>query len=545
MTNSTKALRSPQNRDFDKRNLDRRYFGVAILLTAVIYAPTLALSFGHDQNVFAEIGALILKGKLPYIDAWDIKPPNIFYVYALAECIFGPHEIAIRVFDFVSIVLTGGLVFLFVSLNASNDPSASNRMGLLASFLFAVTAMTLGLADTAQTESFALPWIIGAALLSYHSQDSHKIFVAGLLLAVAGFFKTTNFIFFFPIAIELVMNSRRRSIHLILFIGGCIVGSLAELGFMWQQGFLHEYLAITRTVFAGHASELAGTPVTIFSVLRIIWVYLGAWTIVALVGVIALSSARLRAKLQFKVSSRFAIFLVAIFVAGAVSVLVQQKGWGYHYVVLLPGLLPLTALVSYPILAKISHRVSQKISLQPYLIGVVLTLFITLIPLSGARWLHVGYDSLLSLRDHPKYLATLGAHNTMYYPPCTDALAEYLQHHSAPNEAVFILGQEPGAYWKADRMPASRYIYTLLFTSPIMKQENFDELARSLEVHAPAIIAIERFDSLGFSGTTTTSEDLLNTTKLQGVKNLIRDRYEFTDVICDKFVIYKRKQLQP
>ncbi len=512
-----------------------------MLLTALIYAPSLSWSFGHDQNVFAEIGALILKGKLPYLDAWDIKPPNIFYVYALAQWMFGQSELAIRLLDWVSIVITGGLVFLLTARHASEEPTVSNRIGLLSVFLIAITAFTLGLADTAQTESFSLPWIVAAALCVYRVESDKKIFLAGVFIAIASFFKTTNFVFFLPLTIELLSHPNKRVKRVLLFIAGCAAGSLAELGFMWTQGYLQEYLLITRSVILGHASELAGSPVTIFSVLRIIWVYLGAWLPLAIVGAAAIFSSRFRQWISHKVSSRFAAFLFVLLLAGIVGVLVQQKGWGYHYVILLPGLIPLTALLAYPILAKVAHIVSQRVPVHPFVIGVLLTIFITAMPLSGARWLHVYYDSTLALSNHPKYLSTLGSHNSMYYPLCTESLAEYLLRHVQPNESTFILGQEPGAYWKANRMPTTRYIYTLLFTSPVMKQENFDELAHSLRKELPALIVVERFDTLAFSGTTTTSEDLLSTPRLQDVNKLLHEHYVFTDIVCDKFLIYARK----
>jgi len=512
-----------------------------MLLTALIYAPSLSWSFGHDQNVFAEIGALILKGKLPYLDAWDIKPPNIFYVYAFAEWLFGQSELAIRLLDWLSIVVTGGLVFHLVSRHASPESNVSNRIGLLATFLFAITAFTLGLADTAQTESFSLLWLVAAAICVYREQSYARIFLAGVFLAIAGFFKTTNFVFFLPLAIELLSFPDNRTKRLLLFIAGCGVGSLAELGFMWSQGYLLEYLLIARSVFLGHASELAGSPVTVFAVFRIICVYLGAWLPIGTIGAVTIFSSRYRRIFAYNVSGRFAAFLLGLLLAGVIGVLVQQKGWGYHYVILLPGLLPLTALLSYPILAKVAHVISQRVPVHPCVVGVALTIFITVIPLSGARWLHVYYDSALALSNHPKYMTTLGKHNSMYYPPCTESLAEYLRKHVPPSESIFILGQEPGAYWKANRLPASRYIYTLLFTSPVMEQENFDELARSLSKAAPAVIVVERFDTLAFSGTAATSEGQLLTPKLLGVNTLLHDQYEFADIVCDKFLIYSRK----
>ena len=63
---------------------------------------------------------------------------------------------------------------------------------------------------------------------------------------------------------------------------------------------------------------------------------------------------------------------------------------------------------------------------------------------------------------------TLGAPHTLYFPKCTEELVLYLKQHTRESDEVFILGDEPGAYWQAGRLPASKYIYDLLFTSGVI-----------------------------------------------------------------------------
>jgi hypothetical protein len=44
--------------------------------------------FGWDQGLFAWVGDAIVRGGLPYRDAWDFKGPLLYYVYALAQWLF-------------------------------------------------------------------------------------------------------------------------------------------------------------------------------------------------------------------------------------------------------------------------------------------------------------------------------------------------------------------------------------------------------------------------------------------------------------------------
>ncbi|HEX5315458.1 MAG TPA: hypothetical protein VFX22_02310, partial [Candidatus Kapabacteria bacterium] len=56
----------------------------SILLLTLVFAaialfPTIYWPFDYDQGTFAYGGWAVLHGLRPYIDFWDIKPPNIFY----------------------------------------------------------------------------------------------------------------------------------------------------------------------------------------------------------------------------------------------------------------------------------------------------------------------------------------------------------------------------------------------------------------------------------------------------------------------------------
>ena len=57
----------------------------ALLALAIVWAfASLSFPFGWDQGIFAWVGSTIVDGGLPYRDAWDIKGPLTYYVYAAA-----------------------------------------------------------------------------------------------------------------------------------------------------------------------------------------------------------------------------------------------------------------------------------------------------------------------------------------------------------------------------------------------------------------------------------------------------------------------------
>jgi hypothetical protein len=129
--------------------MQNRYIQLAILalITLIFGWASLAYPFGPDQGVFAQIGRTILQGGLPIRDAFDVKPPVIYLLYALAEGMFGPNLWSIRVLDLLAVFLTSTCL-----LNIFKD----RRQGLTAAALYPVVYfICFSYPDTAQTESFS------------------------------------------------------------------------------------------------------------------------------------------------------------------------------------------------------------------------------------------------------------------------------------------------------------------------------------------------------------------------------------------------------
>ena len=58
---------------------------IGVLLLTV---ATLSWPLGWDQGIYAWAGDVIVRGGLPYRDAWVMKGPLVFYTFALAQTLF-------------------------------------------------------------------------------------------------------------------------------------------------------------------------------------------------------------------------------------------------------------------------------------------------------------------------------------------------------------------------------------------------------------------------------------------------------------------------
>src|SRR6266516_6475051 len=73
---------------------------VLLSLAAIVYlfVNILMFRYGRDQGIYATVAETVLRGGMPYRDAWDFKPPGIYVVYAMTRALFGSRQWGIRLF---------------------------------------------------------------------------------------------------------------------------------------------------------------------------------------------------------------------------------------------------------------------------------------------------------------------------------------------------------------------------------------------------------------------------------------------------------------
>ncbi len=514
-------------------------FALTIAACGIIYLPSLFWALGLDQNIFAEIGSLLLSGKKPYLDMWDVKPPNIYYINALFEWLFGPHDITVRIADYLFSLASCSVLFLLVKRHLTSFSTSAVAIRLappVASLLLSLTFLSLGLADTAQTESFAIFFLLlAAALIVGKSYRPSALLFAGAAIGIATFFKTTNAIFLAPIVIELLIANRKHSIRPIAtLLTGWTAWCALQLAVLALEGSLSEYLRITSSVFQHHPGEVS--TLTISGLFRSVWTLADLW---CLLSIIAIVCSLIKRDLLFLRTLRLPLFYL---LAGMLAVYLQNKGWGYHYVIVLPGLLWLCAISATYLFHMVSSGSSSPRvrSVALPLVGLLALSTILITPSARRRQHHIR-DAYLSLKSHQSYLQSLGALQSLYYPAATEQLAAYLRSNTGHEDRIFILGEEPGAYWKADRQPASHFIYALLFTSGVISNDELTAMNDTLVKSKPKLIIVERFDTTWFRRRPETSESLLQSDSLfSPLRNLLHTDYRIADTIGGKFIAYRR-----
>jgi hypothetical protein len=141
-----------------------------VLATIILRMRLLDVPLERDEGEYAYIGQLILNGTPPYTEAYNMKFPGIYFIYAGILWLFGETHIAIHFCLLIVNVLS--IILLFVFARTAYD----GWVAAAAAAAFALLSMSYHVQGFwANAEHFILPFVIGANLLLLLGLERNRI----------------------------------------------------------------------------------------------------------------------------------------------------------------------------------------------------------------------------------------------------------------------------------------------------------------------------------------------------------------------------------
>lgn len=180
------------------------YIGLLVFLFLVRFPSFFFSVFDWDESTFIIMGQSILDGNIPYLDAWDMKPPLSFAIFSLFIALFGKSLAAVRL---------GGLVCIYISsllVYRSGKAIHSTTAGIIAS-LFLIVFVSSGISGlSTMTEHLLLvPVSWGLYMLVVQRVNIYTAFITGLLFGIGMLTKTS--LVFESLAVLLLVVWRRSN----------------------------------------------------------------------------------------------------------------------------------------------------------------------------------------------------------------------------------------------------------------------------------------------------------------------------------------------
>ena len=517
-------------------------YAILCLILAVLFAyPFVLLPFGTDQSIFAYIGSIINKGGMPYLEAWDVKPPLIYYIYSLGLRVFGHSMIGIRCFDFLYFGITIYAIYHLGTLLF--DRKAGVCAGVILGTLY---FFTNNFWSCSQAESFLiLPMILSVyfCCCGIKKNSMLRLLCSGFFLGIVFMTKLNGIVMVIPIGLYIVYkafypveNREVRHLAISLFIvfigfllstGGivlwfCIRGALSE---MYTTLFVYD------PAYLSSASELKTDYVhlSLFGFMRRYLFIL----IPALLALFVINDNK-------KISGTMLVF--SWFFSALLGFFMQRRLYHYHIV---PVIVPLALMGAQGYVDLWSSPFwNQKFifAKRKSLIAlIVVLLFIS------AVWPHViltyqftrmlvKKDGMLELYD--QYFQAPGVFSLR----TTINAATYIKEHSVQGDYIFVWGFQPLLYFLAERDAPTRFFFNAPLLAPFNPRlyDWRQEVIAAIQKTPPRYIIVADQDVLInnlMAGTNTDSQSAL-----QGFPELtaiLRVQYVYEKRI-DNLLVYRR-----
>jgi hypothetical protein len=430
---------------------------------------------GRDQGIFQYVGWALRAGQVDYRDVRDVNGPLTHLVHVAFLALGGADDHRFRVLDLTvtgaSFAFAGACLAGLGSRRAQGWPA---RVGwaLAGWVVLSGQYLLFGYWDIAQRESFFDWFMLPSVALQLAAQmpaalgprgpadrarrQALQLAVAGALSLVPWFGKPTFALFTLAQLVAIAVDDKlvlpRKKAFAAFAVGGALSAAVAvallalygdALAFLRIQ--LSDVPALYRFLWPRAAADIFSNP------------WCATQAIFAISGAIVLLSLVLLGEMP-----RALVALALVPVCALVSVVVQAKGFPYHFH-------PVTAGVHLQWLAfaawlaertRVARRSRAILRLAPIAVGLVIAFRVATAmedsPHVRATWLlwSGGTAADRATRD---YFARFP--ETDFFPYEMRQAAAYLREHTKADDRVQVYGMDPYILFLAGRLSATPYIY--------------------------------------------------------------------------------------
>ena len=433
---------------------------IGSLLVLYMAIGSLVFPEGPDQAIFTWIGTVILDGGVPYRDGVDIKGPLTYYIYALAQVLFGRNEASIRVLDLAMVVVGCWLLRRLVLRLTDGDSFGANCAVIF------VCAMYYGggYADTAQPEGWGGTLVLATVviLLEQSSNTYMKMVSAGVLIALATLIKPTFMIYLIlPCAVLGTQTFGMTSI--LVFVSSFGVTIMIAMVCLMRAGALGDFLDVFGYVYTTY--ESLGHPSWASSLNRL------PGSVVRFGLLLPYLSAPIVLKSLRKSQGDRAARLIALWIIlASATVVIQKRYWHDHW--LPAGIALASALgVACSDVRKTYLKVAEGRPLWARYFAAGAIVGALAVPAHRAFSVNDQWPSYaLGLKTHDEYVSRVtepfNVIPTAFNYNELRRISNYIEHSTAPDQRLVVWGWDVSLFVMSHRKSSTRFGVYQQLTEP-------------------------------------------------------------------------------
>ncbi len=439
------------------------------LLLILVLAFTLRMKFLHevferDEGQYAAIAQVILDGGIPYKDAIEIKPPGVFYLYALGIALFGATTESLRIFTAIYSMLT------VLAVYGTARRFGGANAGLWAALLYAVFSCgPLNQGSSSNTEVFLVLPMTAAAYFLMLAIDTGKrlpLIACSICSGAALLIKPVALpvVALLFIAVFFLQSSRRSvrgtAVNTVSYLLPMISMAAITFGYFAYRGAWNEFIywnIIFPTSYLDSGITGPGLQITLRRLAPELLVIL----------TFALPSA---VWLLFSKRNIKSVVLALLFPAACIAIWLPRKYFPHYFIMLVPTL---------AILAGIG--LAQAFSVKRLRLFTATILLLTF-----------SYWASKELKFYVYYtpeMISLMKYGSQFVE--AQKLANYLKERTQPGDYIFQWGLEPELYFLADRRSPNRNLVSVSPAWAQNPQEEVNQMAQDIMQKQPRYIIMQ------------------------------------------------------
>jgi Dolichyl-phosphate-mannose-protein mannosyltransferase len=417
-----------------------------LVVTFLLRLQYLDMPLERDESIYAYIGKLALNGGKPYVDFFEMKPPVMFYSYALLVGLFGYSATGVHLAAAVVAVLNTLFTFLI------GRKLGGLSVACLSATAYALWSLSPGVYGAyLMSENVALSWGLPALLLALNypnTTNSKQLFAVGVLLSMAFMVKQTTGALAAAVAVYWLTHwfSNRKETPFFSFfkpVGWTISGFfvpilLIALG-LWAIGSWQDttfWLIDYPRLYASEISEATATAA--FGLMRrLVFTDYQGYFVLAALGILVTIVARR--------SLAEKLMLITWAILGVLTVGMGQRFYGHYWLLALPVLSIFGALF----FREIGTWLRQKRGKLEASIALML----------GVVWsVHAFFVQPTYYVNPP--LTEISRNFSPGNPYVEDQVfSNYIQKLIKPTDRIAVFGSEPQYFIYLNKISPIRHVY--------------------------------------------------------------------------------------
>ncbi len=448
---------------------------ILVFLVYTIRSKFLLIPFERDEGIYSYMGELLLEGKVPYKDFYEMKFPGIFYLYAFIINFFGETVKGVHTgFMWINIL---SILFVYFASKKMFSPIA----GIISAATMAFVSLTPSLSGFTVQSEHGVALFISLGLLLYAHARSKKHFLlylfTGMSMAMAVMIKTTAvFVAVWGgviIFLEFLFEKEKKykeffknifayslggiTIVCVFFLIIKIKGGFDEMLY-WTFEYSKQYSQLI--TFDEGIKYFGYTRDAILQNHKLFWYH----------SILAIAVCLFR-----PIPYQLKVYGITLLACSFLTIVPGYFFYGHYWIQIIPGLAVVAGLTYHCVITIFENKFKLgKLSIK----YIYLSIFSILV------FYHI--KTLKSYYFHPNYeLILRQVYGNNPFPEAME-IGNYINANSKPEDNIVLIGSEPQIYFYTKKKSPSRHAYfTALVTNVPMHKDWQREFVRDTEKAKP------------------------------------------------------------